>query len=703
MIGKIEFIPNGRAFVRIASHEVDIAIDASHVGRAIDGDWVSIRTWQGKKRMMGEVVDVTERSRRRLTGTLSARPWHLECDDPRVLRTVRISDIGMAQAGDSVLVEIVGYPTDQDEEIEGRVIGKLEPATMLLTEVAKSLVAHGVSEGYPDTVENQVKTLSMPMEEVLLRDRIDVRHLPFVSIDPVSARDFDDAVCVKCEDDGRFRVWVAIADVAYFVAEESPVDLEARRRSTSVYLPDRAIPMLPEKLSSDLCSLLPQQDRPAMVVEMEIDREGHLKHAEAYGALIHSHGRLDYHGVAFVLEEGRGSGRYEHYAPHLDHLALLRDVANLLRKQRHRRGSLDLDLPEAEILLDHDDPNRVRDVRNSRVNPRVKEAYNLIEELMLVANEAVGSLFERADAATIWRIHPPPALEDCEELALLLASYGVTVDGHRLVGPRAMAKALREIAKHPASRPLSYQALRSLRQASYHTKNKGHFGLASDCYLHFTSPIRRYPDLHVHRLLKQLLHVQGKPSGASSLVQRSDRASLGEIAFHASVQEREALEIERAVRGIYAATLMRDRIGDEMEGIIVNAMPSGFFVALEDPFVEGMVKIESLAQPFQYDPLSLRFFSEDGTTVFSLGDAVLVRVIASNIAQRRVDFELIGHTATEPKPRRNTTHKGKKGSRDERENEKRNKKGQHKTGQHKTQGIRAFGEKMIRRKKRGKR
>ena len=317
-------------------------------------------------------------------------------------------------------------------------------------------------------------------------------------------------------------------------------------------------------------------------------------------------------------------------------LETLHRVTAALRRARLARGALDLDLPESKVVLDEDDPCRVRDVVESRPDTPIKQAYGLIEELMVAANEAVGRTFQGADVPTIWRIHPSPAPDLVQQLCAWLGSYGIKADARRARTEKGMGELLRRIQAHRAARPLSYLVLRTLKQAVYNVNNQGHFGLASKTYLHFTSPIRRYPDLHVHRLLKGLLREQGKPAGEESGLRQTGHKALTAMARESSASERRAIEVEREVRKLYCASLMRERIDDEQWATVTGLNKRGLFVALDRPAVEGLVLSESLGRRLDLDPDRLRVLDDDNARIFSLGDRLRVLVTDASVVRRQV-------------------------------------------------------------------
>jgi ribonuclease R len=438
-----------------------------------------------------------------------------------------------------------------------------------------------------------------------------------------------------------------------------------------VYLPNRAIPMLPEALSGHLCSLMPGEDRLAMVVRIDFDRGLAIKDTDFCAAVIHSRARLDYPGVAAALG-GDTRGKRKLYEPLLPSLRAMDSLARKLRQRRQERGALDLDLPQAVIELDHDDPRLVRDVRRARHDPGERGAYAMIEEFMLAANEAVGGSFRDRDEDTAWRVHEIPDEEKVAAFALLAERYGIGFDPSEATTPLGLAAVLRRLRGHPAEKPLSMLLLRALKQATYDVVNVGHFGLASPAYLHFTSPIRRYPDVIVHRLLKHRLASLGKPAGgfapmaasampASEIIQRAAQS--------ASFCERKAMEVEREVVDLYRAYFMRDRVGDVLEGSISGVTSFGIFVAADKPFVEGLVRTDYLAPDdfYEYDEIACRLIGRRSGQTFSLGDRVKVEVLQVSVARRRIELRLFdAKTAGSHQARPRREHDVSKPSRGER-------------------------------------
>ncbi|HEY1587262.1 MAG TPA: ribonuclease R, partial [Polyangia bacterium] len=604
--GSLRVHPAGYGFVARDDGEDDVYVAARNRASAMDGDRVAISTWLGYKGTEGRIEKVLERGRAKLTGTLrkSGRASYIEPDDPRIAATgghvLLDGTSGGAKDGQAVVAEITRYPTHADEPLSARVIHVLGDPDDPRTEIEKILIIGDIPTEFPDDVLQGAERAPQEVRTEDLADRVDLRDRMFMTIDPETARDFDDAVCVEPSPKGPgwARLWVAVADVSHYVRPGSAIDREARVRGCSVYLPDRAIPMLPKQLSAGICSLNPEVDRCAMVVRMEVDPHGDVHDEYFCAAVINSKARLDYPGVAAALAgDFRGSrARYRDFMPELERMAPL---AKKLRSRRLERGSLDFDLPEAKVLLDEDDPTRVRDVVQSRGDAAVKGAYQLVEDFMLAANEAVARHFRERELDTVWRVHDVPSDERLQQFAELAHAFGLHFDAEAGRSPRKLKDFLASLHGRPMERALNFLLLRTLKQAVYDIVNVGHFGLAAPDYLHFTSPIRRYPDLIVHRLLKNSLHSDGLPAGGNPGT-RPARESLQEMAAASSKAERRAMEAERDVVDLYRAVLMKDRIGEEYEGTIAAVVGFGLFVQIESPFVEGLVKLGALADD-QYD------------------------------------------------------------------------------------------------------
>jgi ribonuclease R len=506
------------------------------------------------------------------------------------------------------------------------------------------LACADITDEFPAAVVRQLEGAPTTVVPADLHDRADLRHVPFATIDPETARDFDDAVALEPLPAGGQRLWVAVADVSHYLREGTALDHEAQARGVSVYLPSRAIPMLPEALSGHLCSLVPGEDRLAMVVRLDFDRAVAITNADFCAAVIRSRARLDYPGVAAALA-GDTRGKRKPYEAFVPGLRAMDALARKLRRQRQERGALDLDLPQAVVELDRDDPRLVRDVRRARRDAGERAAYAMIEEFMLAANEAVARSFQARDEDTAWRVHAVPDEEKVAAFALLAERYGVRFDPAEATTPLGLAAVLKRLAGHPAEKPLSMLLLRALKQATYDVVNVGHFGLASPAYLHFTSPIRRYPDVIVHRLLKHRLASLGKPAGGfAAMADAAPPATdiLRRATEAASFAERKAMEVEREVVDLYRAYFMRDRVGDVLEGAISGVTSFGIFVVIDEPFVEGLVRTDYLAPDdfYDYDETACRLIGRRSGRTFALGDRVRVEILQVSVARRRIEMRL---------------------------------------------------------------
>jgi len=645
-IGRITVHPAGYGFVQAEGLAKDIFVPAKFRGAALDGDEVALYTWEGYKGTEGRVEEVISRGRAKLTGTLrrAGRSVFLEPDDPRIASTYGhiVLDGGTqgGKVGQAVVVEISQYPSDDVPEIVGRVSRILGDPEDPRTEIAKIIACADIPDEFPNAAVAQAKATSQELTDADKADRIDLRDRPFMTIDPETARDFDDAMCIEPLPEGNLRVWVAVADVSHYVRPDDALDREASIRGVSVYLPDQVIPMLPFELSSGICSLNPEVDRCAMVVRMDYTATGELIGTGYAAAVINSHARLDYPGVAAALQ-GDFRGKRAHYRQWAPALTQLADLSQKLRAKRMARGSLDLELPEPKVILDADDPLLVRDVVRAKGSEDIKRAYQLVEEYMVAANEAVGAFFRQRDLATVWRRHDPPKRERLEELAQILESYGVKLESSSALNPNGLKAVVKKVSELPAGKSLTFLVLRSLKQAAYDVESEGHFGLASPDYLHFTSPIRRYPDLLVHRLLKYYLHQEGQASAGGGSLNPPPRGKLQELAVASSTNERRAMEAEREAVSMYRAYLVREQLGEVFSARVSGITNFGVFVEIETPYVEGLIRIEDLGEPMEFDPLRVRMSGKVTGLSLILGDTVEVKLINVSVARRRIDFALL--------------------------------------------------------------
>ena len=645
IVGRITVHPAGYGFVQTDAGET-VFVPAKYRATSLDGDRVAVDTWPGVRGTEGRVSEVLARGRARLTGVLRrvGRAVYLEPDDPRIAADygrVGVDDAPHGKDGDAIVIEITRYPDAARRELGGKLLKVLGDPEDPRTEIEKILACAVIPMEFPAEALAQAARTQGELGPADLADRIDLRDRRFCTIDPETARDFDDALCIEDGPHGGPRVWVAVADVSHYVRWGDALDKESTIRGVSVYLPDRVIPMLPHQLSSGICSLNPLVDRCAMVVRLDYQDDGTLVDVGYAAAVIRSKARLDYPGVAAALG-GDFRGRREEYRPWAGELGRLHALARVLRTRRRARGALELELSEPKVVLDADDPRLVRDVVKAKGDPAVKEAYQLVEEYMIAANEAVGAYFRRREAPTVWRVHAPPDPDRLALLAELLAAYGITVDTQAALTPLGMKVVLDDIAGKPGAQALSFLVLRTLTQAVWDTVPIGHFGLASGDYLHFTSPIRRYPDLLVHRLLKYHLHRDGQPSGGGYAKPPPPSEALQALARDASTHERRAMEAEREAVAMYRAYLMRDQVGAQLEGVVSAVTSFGAFVEIEEPFVEGLIKLDTLGdERFDFDEVHMRLTGTKTGKSIELGDKVRVEVNNVSVIRRRIDFTLL--------------------------------------------------------------
>ncbi|HEY7746001.1 MAG TPA: ribonuclease R, partial [Desulfuromonadales bacterium] len=568
----------------------------------------------------GRIIRVLERAHQTVVGRFEAgrRFGYVVPADPRLGTDLFISKSAARQVrpGQMVIARIDTYP-GSNRSAEGTIIEVLgDPAD---PEVEILTIAHkyDLPVEFPGEVLAAAAKVPDRVEEADRRGREDLRQLPTVTIDGETAKDFDDAVSVRREEDGRIRLWVSIADVGHYVAEGSPVDLEAYERGTSVYFPGKCIPMLPEKLSNGICSLNPEVERLAMTAEMLFDWQGQRLESRFYPSVIRSRARLTYTEVAamVVQEEPATIARYPEIYPHL---LVMADLARRLTAMRRQRGSLDFDLPEAEIVLDLQGrpENIVRAERNL--------AHRLIEEFMLAANEAVATFLAGRSAPFLYRVHEPPAAEKLQSFQEFIAhfNYGISLEKGS-VNPRKLQELLVGLEGKPEERMINQVLLRCMKQAHYSPENVGHFGLAADLYCHFTSPIRRYPDLVVHRVLRQALTAGGMPEKRKAHLQEV----LPQMGEHTSQRERRAMEAEREIISLKKCQFMADKVGEVFAGFVSGVQPFGFFVELKELFVEGLVHISSIADDFYVFEEDLhRLVGQHRRRIFQTGDEVQVTV-----------------------------------------------------------------------------
>jgi ribonuclease R len=628
VVGTLTRHRDGFGFVaRLDRAGDDVFLPPGEATRALDGDLVRVEIVPGRGgRSAGRLLEVVERRRRLLIGTYHARgrQTFVVPADPSLGGMVPVAEAGVARDGDVVKVALAPGTGD----LTGEVVESIGRPGDPRVEVLSVAYAKGFADVFPESVAAEASGVP---DRVRFEDKVgrrDLTSLPLVTIDGEDARDFDDAVYVErlpyAKGGGAWRLVVAIADVAHYVRAGSPLDAEALARGTSVYFPMQVLPMLPERLSNGICSLNPDVERLCMVADMVIDARGEPKGVEVYEAVMRSAARCTYTEVARVLD-GESLPDRERFRPQFQLMAELQDQLTAMRR---RRGSIDFDLPEAKIVLREDGQPAGLEKR-----PR-NRAHRIVEEFMLAANEAVARWFADRDLPTIYRVHGVPDEEKLQLFLDLAATHGFEVPVAP-VDPRKLDGLLTSLKGHRQQRALNQLLLRAMMQAVYSPDNEGHFGLAAQHYLHFTSPIRRYPDLMVHRLLKEeWARREGRP------VSRPAAKGLDEVAARASERERAAMEAEREIMGFYAALFMKDKIGMRFPGTVSAVAEPGLFVELTPFFVEGLVRAEDLPGDFELDLTHHAMVDRGSGRAFRVGDALEVEVSNASTERRQVSLTL---------------------------------------------------------------
>ncbi|HAZ7573638.1 ribonuclease R [Legionella sp. PATHC032] len=547
-------------------------------------------------------------------------------DSKRLTQDISIPQefIGDAKNGQIVLVELIAYPNKRSQAI-GRVIHILGEHMAPGMEIQVAIHAHGIPFEWPDDVLAEVGKIPQQISEEQLKGRTDLRNLPFVTIDGEDAKDFDDAVYCYKKPKGGFQLYVAIADVSHYVAKDSALDKEAARRGNSVYFPGKVVPMLPEALSNGVCSLNPHVDRLCMVAELSITQEGKISRSRFYRAVIHSHARLTYTAVGKWLEQGKADEKHQALWPMLESLY---DLYHVLLDTRRLRGAMDFETTETRIEFDENKKIKciVPVIRN--------DAHKLIEECMLAANVATARFLEKAEIPTLYRVHAAPEEDKITALRQFLGELGLSLGGGRKPGPKDFQRTMNMIGDRPEKHLIETVMLRSLKQAQYVESNEGHFGLAYSAYTHFTSPIRRFPDLLIHRAIGHLLDNHPVYEFEYS---HEDMNRLGK---HSSMTERRADEATREVITWLKCEYMQDKLGQVFKGRISAVTSFGIFVELDEIYVEGLVHVTSLKNDYYtFDSAKHRLIGARGGQVYRLGDKMTVLVARVDLNERKIDFE----------------------------------------------------------------
>ncbi len=645
--GRIIGHADGFGFIKPDDGSDDLFLSPREMNPLLHNDRALVRIAgvDKKGRREGAVVEILQRNTHQVVGRLYKEDGftYVVPDNKNIAQTILIQQdgVGKAKQGQIVVAEIVEQPTKLRQPI-GRIIDVMGEHMAPGMEIEMAIRSYELPNQWPDELLEEIKPLQKEVPESAKQDRVDLRNLPLVTIDGEDARDFDDAVYCQKTPKG-WKLLVAIADVSHYVQINSPLDKEAQKRSTSVYFPEQVIPMLPEILSNGLCSLNPHVDRLCMVCELYIDQQGQVVRSRFFDAVMSSHARLTYNEVAAMLVDGDAvlAGKYQELMPHLQELYALYKV---MRVSRELRGAMDFDSQETRIVFG-------ADRKIEKIVPVVRnDAHKLIEEFMITANMAAARFLNSKKMPKLLRIHDGPSADKLLNLKTFLGELGLSLGGGAKPTPLDYMHLMESIKGRPDAHLIQTVLLRSMSQAVYSPELKGHFGLALDAYAHFTSPIRRYPDLLVHRAIRHCL--QGKPV-ESFFYGVPDMVVLGE---QCSAHERRADDATRDVVSWLKCEYMMDKVGEEFPGIISAVTSFGFFVELAEIYVEGLVHISNLAQDyFHFDAISHQLKGERTGIHYRLGDSVRIRVVRVDLDEKKMDFELADKQApmaTKPKKRR---------------------------------------------------
>ena len=649
VVGRLSLSSKGFGFVipenPLTEDESDLYIAQDDLKTAMHNDFVIARVNRqnlaGRSRE-GEIVRIVNRANKKIIGTFDASKnfGFVIPDDKRIGQDIFVAreNFNKAKVGAKVVVEIINWP-DKQRSAEGKIVEVLGYKGDVGIEILSIIKKHDLAMEFPAEVEQEANKVP---EQVMVdesENRRDLRDKIIVTIDGDDAKDLDDAIYIERLANGNFLLGVHIADVSYYVRENTPLDKEARERGTSVYLVDRVLPMLPRRLSNGICSLNAGEDRLAMSIEMEIDYRGKVLKYEIFPSIIKVNTRLTYNIVRQILVDNDEALRQEH-AKLMEPLENMERLCHILRNHRMQRGAVDFDFPEIKVKLD-DTGKPIELVKRVR-----SLSESIIEEFMLIANETIAQHMHKIKMPFVFRVHEQPEQGKIDKLNNLLHNFGQNIPKSDEIRPKELQNILKKVAGKPEERIISTVMLRSLKQARYEAENIGHFGLAATYYTHFTSPIRRYPDLIVHRLLRETF----RTGDISEKRKQKLTAILPEIALHASQRERAAAEAERETVDLKKVEYMTQFIGQHFMGIINGVTAFGIFVELESG-VEGLVRVSSMQNDYYvYVEEQYALIGEHTKKVYRLGDQVEIIVANANIEERNIDFIIADNGQYIPRP-----------------------------------------------------
>ena len=640
VVGKFEGHPSGFGFVvperRVEGLECDIYVSEHQLKEALHGDRVVVRIerYRDDGRAEGRIVEVLERAVATVVGRFvrdGSGLGYVEPFDKRLTRDILIAsgDTRDAEPGQMVTVEVTRWPTPTRGPA-GRILEVLGDINDPGVDTEIILRKHEIPDDHAADAVAEAERMGTVVREKDMAGRTDFRDRQVVTIDGEHARDFDDAISIERLPNGHFWLGVHIADVAHYVEEGSALDVDAYERGTSVYFPERAVHMFPEALATGLCSLRPHVDRLVQSCLMEVNRHGDVVRYEMHDGIIRSDARMTYTAVNAILTE-RDPATIDTYRPFVPMFELMRELFEILNDRRHRRGSVDFDLPEAEGVLN--ESGFIADIVASQRNV----AHRLIEEFMLLANETVATHLESHGMPALYRIHEAPDPLKVLQFDEFISGFGYSLGaGERAVEPNHFQTLVERIRGTPEERPIAFLMLRTMQKARYDALNVGHFGLAATSYTHFTSPIRRYPDLVVHRLLREQRHTRLTAARKAELEE-----DLPEVGRHTSERERRAQEAEREILQWKKVRFMADKVGDVFDGYITGVAPFGMFVELIEHYVEGLVHVSTMADDYyRYREQQHALFGENRRKLYRLGDRVQVQIVRVDMERRQIDLAL---------------------------------------------------------------
>lgn len=613
----------------------DVFIAPGSINGAMNGDYVTVRLLppgETSRSREGVIHQILKRAAVEIVGTFekSKRFGFVVPDDRRFNDDIFIlkKDFNGAQTGDKVVVKITRYP-DKNNSAEGKIEEIISRKGEAGGDIKALIRQYNLTQEFPEKVEIECKKVPLKITDEEITRRVDLREKTIITMDGADAKDLDDAVSVEKLQNGNYVLGVHIADVSNYVTDGSQLDKEALKRGNSVYLIDQVIPMLPKILSNGICSLNPDVDRLTLSVTMEIDGKGKVVNHEIYESIIHSKARMVYGDVSDMLEK-QSPDLIEKYKSIYQDILLMDELAKVLRKARDSRGSLDFDFDEAYIKLNE------RGIPVSVETAERRVANRIIEEFMLIANETVAEHYYWMEVPFVYRVHESPSLEKIEEFKRFIRSFGLVLKGNPdNIHPRALNEIIKSVEGKPEEHVVNTVMLRSMKKAFYGTECEGHFGLGVKYYCHFTSPIRRYPDLIIHRIIKESIQGKLDVKRIKSLKRKTDRAA--EIS---SATERQAQELEREVEKLKKAEYMTYHVGEIYEGIINGVASFGFFVEIENT-IEGLVRVDYLNDDYyDYEAPMYRLIGRRTNKIFSLGDKVTIKVHSVDLQEREINFTI---------------------------------------------------------------